>query len=152
MMSELSFQATLAEYQERNKDCGDDPIADLEADLYARAGVGPEDKIQVHYDLFLEEHKQQPGWLLWVYSDDFQTVLFKDGKPMAGMYASFRGVYQAGGWLVNTKTELYANNFREGPHNVWIDVTGKGWIDPEIAKDGCEGKGPWDGGEEREED
>ncbi len=61
------------------------------------------------------------GWSLFANWDDFSLAFYKDGEPVAGMYASFRGVYQAAAYIVEGNQYLYARNWgTDTPQNVWL--------------------------------
>lgn len=70
------------------------------------------------------------GWQM----DDPTMMLFEDGRPLAAFYASYRGMYQAGGFVHQRKNadgewevvdeEYFASDFAGEPHNTWIDGGG----------------------------
>lgn len=49
------------------------------------------------------------GWQM----DDPILAMFKDGKPIAAFYASYRGQYIAGGFVERTGQHLHATNLNE---------------------------------------
>lgn len=78
--------------------------------------------------------KDQPGLvLIGIQPDDPILALFKDGEPVAAFYASYRGVYQAGGYVasdrvvdhrIKTDRHYFAHNMfaaEELPQNEWIE-------------------------------
>lgn len=71
----------------------------------------------------LRNAKRRKGlWLIGWQMDDPILSLWKDGKPIAAFYASYRGVYQAGGYVVATDAHYSANNFANSDpadNDVW---------------------------------
>jgi len=65
--------------------------------------------------------------LICIYPDDAIMALYKDGQPVAAFYASFRGCYQAGGYVVEGNREYFAHDaFKEefgGKQNTWHERT-----------------------------
>lgn len=61
--------------------------------------------------------------MIGVQPDDPIMGLFRDGTPLAAFYASYRGAYQAGAYVVETDVHYFAHNaFVEsfaGPMNTW---------------------------------
>lgn len=61
--------------------------------------------------------------MIGVQPDDPIMGLFRDGTPLSAFYASFRGCYQAGAYVVKTDTHYFAHDaFKEsyaGPMNTW---------------------------------
>lgn len=132
-MKHASYKAYQAWFDAQGYSDGtEDPIRKLERELWEKAGYKPEEPIDVQEN---EWTTNTSGWCLRVYTDDLTEVLLKDGKPMAGFYASFRGVYQAGGYVVDGDQHWYAHNFREDEHDTWKRY--KYTMDSEIAKDAC---------------
>lgn len=89
------------------------------------SGLKPEDQIKAFCLESREEQEalvNQGGLVMILCSpDDPIYGLFKDGKPVAAYYASFRGMYQAGGYVAETNKHYYAHNFRESPQDVWLE-------------------------------
>lgn len=70
--------------------------------------------------------------MVCIQPDDPIMGLWQDGKPIAAFYASYRGIYQAGGYVATTGQQFFASDFAEEPHNKWIE---RGATCADIAQD-----------------
>jgi hypothetical protein len=113
-MKEVDIDQTLKSVIERGRH-----LDRLEKELYEKAGVRDDEEITVFYD---EWNPTNKGLELFVWTDDFTTVLHRDGGAIAGMYVTFRGLYQAGGYIKEGEQRLYASDVWDEPHNVWREV------------------------------
>lgn len=94
----------------------DSAIDRLCLELFAdKSGLQRSDVIKVTWpesSRELRNAKRRKGLqLVGIQPDDPILMLFKDGEPIAAFYASYRGVYQAGGYVVSTGESFGANNF-----------------------------------------
>lgn len=64
--------------------------------------------------------------------DDPILALYKDGEPIAAFYASYRGMYQAGGYVAVTDKAYFAHNFLpDSPQDTWEE---RGAVCSDIAR------------------
>lgn len=97
----------------------------------------------------INENRTKGGLLLIGWQpDDPIIALYRDGQPVSAFYASYRGVYQAGGYVMATNKHYFAHDFapeaEAGPMNTWVDDGESSRGCSSIAEDFLKSQGMFD--------
>jgi hypothetical protein len=126
----------------------DKALARIEQELWRLAGCPEDAEVSLISDenvecfdgegMVLEERLPQ-GWVLVAHNlDDPIIKLYKGMQPIASWYASFRGVYQAGGYIIEGDRAFFATDIvlPDFKVNELIETTPRFLACAKIAKEG----------------
>ncbi len=112
-------------------------------EFWRKAGCPPDAEV-----VFIDDEDDTPprekplpekGWALLINGwDDPVYELYLNREPIAAWYTSFRGVYQAGGYIVEGDRCFYASDCSMDvgvPKNTLVEDTPKARICAEVARD-----------------
>jgi hypothetical protein len=115
----------------------DDHVDRLLLQLFTEfSNVDPDEQVRVFMCDYGAEanrawrrHSKKKGLVMvMIHPDDPVFMLYRDGTPISAFYASYRGVYQAGGFVVASGKSYFAHNAftveHAGAHNVWHEPGG----------------------------